>query len=65
MCRWIHPFWGVPMPEAKSDDRQLPKATGYPYTHYDCPHCGQVVQVEGDTRDEVIDCDFCGKQFEG
>jgi len=43
----------------------MEEATGWFYTHYDCPHCLEVVETEGDTREEIIECDACGKQFKG
>jgi transcription elongation factor Elf1 len=46
-------------------NEELEWTAGYLYTHYDCPHCGAEVCVEGDTRDEVIECDHCGESFQG
>lgn len=42
----------------------MEQAKAYFYTHLDCPHCDEEVQVEGDVRGEVVECDACFKEFE-
>lgn len=48
-----------------SNKSTLESAVGYPYTHYDCPYCGTQLEFEGDTRGEVLECDQCGREFDG
>lgn len=48
-----------------SDNDEMMQATGYIYTHYDCPYCGAVLEFENDTKDEVLECEQCGKEFQG
>lgn len=45
--------------------KELEKVTGWFFTHYDCPSCNEVIETEGDTRGETIECDVCGKKFKG
>jgi len=41
----------------------LPEATGYHYTHYDCPECSCAGEQEGDVRGEEFECEDCGCKF--
>lgn len=43
----------------------MEQATGYIYTHYDCPHCGSMVEFENDTKGETLECPECEQEFEG
>ncbi len=44
---------------------EMESATGYIYTHYDCPYCDAHLEFEGDTKDDVLECDQCGMEFQG
>ncbi len=47
-------------------NQPLIEVTGFFFTHYDCPNCiATVIEVEGDTRGEEIECDVCGIKFTG
>jgi transcription elongation factor Elf1 len=39
-----------------SDEEPL----GYIYTHFDCPECNEVCEVEGDAAGDTVTCDACG-----
>ena len=39
--------------------------TGYLYTHYDCPHCDEMIEFENDTKGEVLECPHCDQESEG
>lgn len=44
------------------DDEQNERieVRGYIYTHWDCPHCGSVHEVEGDGKGDADECQDCG-----
>jgi len=33
---------------------------GFPYTHWDCPNCGEVNQTEDEAKGEILECIECG-----
>jgi predicted RNA-binding Zn-ribbon protein involved in translation (DUF1610 family) len=41
---------------------ELQSASGFTYTHFDCPECGEAHEVEGDFTGE-FECDLCGCKF--
>lgn len=47
----------MPQPE------ELESTCGYPYTHFDCPHCGNAMEAEGDVSGEIFECDDCHEKF--
>lgn len=44
-------------------DSEAEEARGYIYTHADCPHCSEAVEVEGDATGDTIQCDACEGSF--
>lgn len=42
----------------------IEQVTGYPYTHWDCPHCGSDNQTECDAKGEILRCQDCDKEVE-
>lgn len=36
--------------------------TGFTYTHFDCPECGEALEREGDFTGET-ECDACNHVF--
>ena len=43
------------MPEDERED-----VTGYIYTHWDCPACGEVNEFEGQASNDEAECQECG-----
>lgn len=46
-----------------SDDDEEP-VRGYLYTHFDCPHCGEAGETEGDASHDKVRCTACGKEVQ-
>lgn len=44
------------------DDDPDEEVTGYLYTHWDCPYCGEANESEGDVKGEEVTCDECGRK---
>lgn len=42
----------------------MEQATGYFYTHVDCPHCDAPLEFESDVRGEQVTCGECSEEFE-
>lgn len=40
-------------------------ALGVIFTQYECPHCFQVIEFEGDTKGELLVCSHCRNIFYG
>lgn len=47
----------------EKDDDDLLEAKAYPYTHFDCPHCDEPGEAEGDVNGEVFKCENCNEEF--
>lgn len=43
--------------------RNMEEATGYIYTHADCPDCGMEEMLEGDAMGEEVECEHCKCKF--
>jgi hypothetical protein len=48
------------MSEDEEEADELPEATGYHYTHWDCPVCSDANEKEGDAKAEILECWSCG-----
>ena len=39
--------------------REVIETTGRMVMMFDCPHCGEVVEIDHDASSEIVDCDAC------
>ena len=42
------------------NNEEIEDVHGYLYTHWDCPECGEVNEVEGQAVNEEAECPACG-----
>jgi transcription elongation factor Elf1 len=41
------------------DEDEDNEVSGYIFTHFDCPHCNEPGEVEGDAAGDTITCTAC------
>lgn len=41
------------------DNEEDNEVSGYIFTHFDCPHCSEAGEVEGDASGDTLICTSC------